>query len=182
MLAKRSLSIIGVLVALLLNSWSNVIAAAFCPRYSSNRDCCVKQLASKPEQVENQSCHHEMGDMAGMEMDDMKMETETSSDSNSDASAQISQAQITSESPGDQVALDFPIEQCPHCWSHSQPTSGSMSVVAGDPAKRLIETDEAPAALNSDWFSAFPILITPSEHGPPGLALPRHVLINVFRI
>jgi uncharacterized protein involved in copper resistance len=167
-------------VALLSSAWGNVIAAAFCPRYASNRDCCVDHAVSKPKQVEHHSsCHHEM---AGMEMDDMQMETETSSDSRTDPSAQNSQAELTSESSTDQVAFELPIEECAHCWSHSQSTSGTASVVTVDASKRLVDTNLPTADFTVAPPSASSILVTPSEHGPPGISLPRHVLINVFRI
>lgn len=181
MSASRALST-GVLVALLLSSWSNVIAAAFCPRYFSNRDCCVKQPSLKPGPVDTHlSCHHEMPDMPGMQMDDTPMETDDTRDSKSDY---INQAlpQSTFESSTDQVAFDLPIEQCAHCWSHSQPTSGSVTVAGADLAKRLVETDSPSGSLSVTSLSTFPMFIAPSEHGPPGISLPRHVLINVFRI
>ena len=176
---KRSSSIVLLLVAFLFSSWSNVIAAGSCPRYLSNRDCCVKHVASQPKQVENKSCRHET---AAIEMADMQMETDASSDSKSDSITHSSQVQPTFESSTDQVAFDLPFEQCAHCWSHSQPTSGSVSTVAVDPSKRLFGIDSPSADLTFSSPSAFPIFITPSEHGPPGTALPRHILINVFRI
>jgi hypothetical protein len=123
-----------------------------------------------------------MADKTAMEMDDMQMETDDSSGSKSDSITQSSPAQSIFKSSVDQVAFDLPTEQCAHCWTHSQPTSGSMTIVAGDPAKRSVEIDSPPAALTLTSLSAFPIFIAPSEHGPPGIALPRHVLINVFRI
>ena len=177
---KRSVFTTLLLLTFLAGAWGNVIAAAFCPRYASNRSCSIKHIVHQPKQVDSpSSCHHEM---AGMEMDGMQMETEAASDSQTDSTAQTSEAQLTSDSSSDQVALDLPIEQCPHCWSHSQPTSGSVTTVAVDPSKRLVETDSPPAALSFVSLSAVQIFIIPSEHGPPGTALSRHVLINVFRI
>lgn len=175
---KRFFSIPILILAFVLSAWGNVIAAAFCPRYASNRDCCVKPVASQPRQVEKSSCHHEM---AGMEMDDMQMETEAFSDSTTDSNAQASPAALTAKSSSDQVALDLPIERCAHCWSHSQPTSGTASVVPVDPSRQLVE-NSPPANSRFALRSVSPISITPSEHSPPGIALPRHVLINVFRI
>jgi hypothetical protein len=180
MMARRSLSTIILVGALLIGAWSNVIAAAFCPRFGSNRACSIEEVTRRSKPVLQQSsCHHEM---VGMEMDDMEMEPETSPDSNSDASTQTSQHDVSFESATAQVALDLPIEQCPHCWSHSQPTSGSSTISAIEPAKRLVETNTPPPNFEFIPSAVFLIALRLSRHGPPGITLPRHVLINVFRI
>jgi hypothetical protein len=171
---KRSQSIVFVVVALLFSAWGNVIAAAFCPRFALNRDCCLEHAAQQAKQVKHQSsCHHEM---AGMDMDDMQMESPP------DTSAQDSPVEPTSESSSEQVALDLPIEQCACCLSHSQTTSGTISVVAIDPSKQLVETNSPPANFAIGLTSAFAGLIVRSDHSPPGPSSPRHVIINVFRI
>ena len=175
---KRSLSIVFVVVALLFSAWGNVIAAAFCPRFALNHDCCLKHGTQPSEQAKHKSsCHHEM---AGMEMDDMQIETEA--DSAPDTGAQNSHGQLPSESASDEVALDLPIEQCACCLSHSQTTSGTVSVVAIDPSKRVVKTNSLPANFVIGLTPAFAEMIGPSEHGPPGPSSPRHVIINVFRI
>jgi hypothetical protein len=175
---KRFLSIVFVVVALLFSAWANVIAAAFCPRFMPNGDCCLKRGAQQAKQVKHESsCHHEM---AAMEMDDKQMETEA--DSAPDTSAQNSKVELPSESSSDEVALYLPIEQCACCLSHSQTTSGTVSVVAIDPSKRLVDTNSLPANFTIGSTSALAGLILPSEHSPPGQSTPRHVIINVFRI
>jgi hypothetical protein len=175
---KQSLAIVFVVVALLFSAWGNVLAAAFCPRFMLNRDCCLKRGAQPSKHVKHESsCHHEM---AGMKMDDMQMETEA--DSAPDTSAQNSQVEVPSESSSDEVALDRPIEQCACCLSHSQTTSGTVSVVAIDPSKRLVGTNSLPANFVIGLSPAFAEMIVPSEHGPPGPSSPRHIIINVFRI
>jgi hypothetical protein len=174
-MTKRSLSIVLVVVALLFSAWGNVLAAAFCPRFALNRDCCLKHEATqKAKQVKHDSsCHH---DMAGMEMDDMQME------SVADTSAQDSLEELIPESSNERVALDLPIEPCAHCLGHSPTTSGTVSVVAIDPSKRLVKTNSLPANFAIDLTGAFADLIVPSEHSPPIPSSPRHVIINVFRI
>jgi hypothetical protein len=175
---KRSLSIVFVVLALLFSAWGNVIAAAFCPRFALNRDCCLKDGAQQAKQAKHSSsCHHEM---AGMKMDDMQMEPEAVSVP--DLNAHDLQVQLSSESSSDISGLDLPSEPCTHCMSHSQTTSGTVSVVAIDPSKRLVETNSLPANFAVDLTPAFADLIVPSEHSPPGPSSPRHVLINVFRI
>jgi len=172
---KRSIAIVFVVVALLCSAWGNVLAAAFCPRFELSRDCCFN---GRVRQVKHpSSCHHEM---AGMEMDDMQMETEA--DSAPDTSAQTSKAELSSESSSDIAGLGLPIEPCAHCGSHSQTTSGNISVAAIDPSKRLVETNSLPASFSIDLTRAFADLIVPSEHSPPSPSSPRHVIINVFRI
>ena len=175
---KRSLSIVFIVVALLFSAWGNVIAAAFCPRFLLNRDCCLKHTAQSPMDSKHESSgHHEM---AGMEMDDMEMETEAGSAP--DTCAQNSLAQLPSEPSSDVVALDLPIEQCACCLSHSQTTLGTVSVVPIDPSKRLVETNSLPANFAIGLTAAVAELIVPSEHSPPGPSSPRHIIINVFRI
>jgi hypothetical protein len=181
---RRSLAIILLVGVFLLGAWGNVIAAAFCPRYRMNRDCCLKQAAQRSKQVEHQSsCHHEM---AGLEMDEMQMGNMQMENETPSASAAASLAKdlpvLTPESSSEQGAFDLPVEACTHCLTHSQPASGTATVVAVDPSKRLIETKPPPACFEAALSSAFSISITPLEHGPPGESLPRHVLINVFQI
>jgi hypothetical protein len=176
---RQTFSMAVLIVAFVLSAWGNVIAASFCPRYALNRECCVKHIVSQPKEVESSSCHHEM---AGMEMDDMQMETEAAQDPSTDSNAQSSKAEEALESSNDQVAFDLPIEQCAHCWSHSQPTLGTVSVVAADPSKQLVETSSPRADSQFGLPSVSPVSISPTEHSPPGFTLPRHVLINVFRI
>jgi len=185
---RWSLAIILLVVAFLLSAWGNAIAAAFCPRYV-NHVCCARHSAHQSMRVVDQSsCHHH--EMAGMKMDDTEMapnmqaQAEAGSDLEAEAGAtgETSQVESTSDSSGNEVAFDLPIETCGHCWMHSQPTSGTAAVVAADPSKRLIEAD---APLKNCAFAlpaALPVPIKPSEHGPPGASFPRHVLINVFRI
>ncbi|MDX6445623.1 MAG: hypothetical protein QOH71_2697 [Blastocatellia bacterium] len=185
---KRSLSIILLTLAFLFSAWGNVIGAAFCPRYL-HRVCCatdsVKQ--SKPVVVQP-SCHHH--EMAGMEMDDaerspdMQAQSGESPDIEGDPeqTSETSQVESGSDASGNPVAFDLPVETCGHCWVHSQPASGSANVVAVDPSKRIIDTDALSTNDALVLRSALPVRVEPSEHGPPGNSIPRHVLINVFQI
>jgi hypothetical protein len=182
---KRSVSILLLVVALLLSAWGNVIAAAFCPRYAFNLECCLKHSAARAKKVEHKSsCQHEMTDMEmdDMRMDNMQMERKDPSESAADSIVENSPIEFTAENSSDQLAFDLPMEACAHCWSHSQPTSGAVASVAVDPSKRLVETDAPPANLAVALPSGFPATITPPEHGPPGNSFRRHVLISVFRI
>jgi len=185
LMRKRSLSIVLLTSAFLFSAWSNVIGAAFCPRYM-NRVCCARPSAHRLTPVIDQSsCHHH--EMAGMKMDqsekalDMQEQSGASSDFEvgADATKATSQPEPTSSN---EVAFDLPVETCGHCWMHSQLTSGTAMVLAVDPSKRIIETDAPLTKCALALPSTLPASIKPSEHGPPGNSFPRHVLINVFRI
>jgi hypothetical protein len=180
---KRSFSITFLVVAFLFSSWSNVIAAAFCPRYSSNRNCHVQQRQAKKVDHKS-SCHHEMADMerGDMQMNNVEMETGAAPETADNSIAENPSVQFATESSGEPVAIDFPTEPCGHCWIHSQPSSGTATVVAVDSSKRLVETTAPPANFVDALPSAFAVPIVPLEHGPPGNSFPRHVLISVFRI
>jgi hypothetical protein len=180
---KRSFSLTLLVFAFLFSSWSNVIAAAFCPRYSSSRDCHIQQRQTK--QVEQKSsCQHEMADMevGDMQMDDTNMESEAASETSDNSIPKSPPVQIATDSSSEQLAIDFPTEPCGHCWMHSQPSSGTAAIVAVDPSRRLVETNAPPANYLVVLRSPSAVPILPLEHGPPGTSFPRHVLINVFRI
>jgi len=180
---KRSFSITLLVVAFLFSAWSNVIAAAFCPRYSSSRNCHIQQRQIK--QVEHKSsCQHEMADMemGDMQMDDTNMDSEAASETSDNSIPEIPPVQIATDSSSEQLTIDFPTEPCGHCWMHSQPSSGTATSVAVDPSRRLVETSAPPADFVAALPSAFAVPIMPLEHSPPGNSLPRHVLISVFRL
>jgi hypothetical protein len=179
---KRSFSIILLVVAFLFIARSNVIAAAFCPRYMSSRNCHIQQ---QPQQVEHKSsCQHEIPDMVmgDMKMDDTAMESEAATEIAANSIAENPSISVATESSAEQVAIDFPAKPCGHCWMHSQPISGTATLVAVDPSKRMVETSARPADFVVTLPSAFTISIIPLEHGPPGISFPRYVLISVFRI
>jgi hypothetical protein len=185
---KRSFSTVLLILAFLFSAWSNVIGAAFCPGYL-HRACCapVSVKQSKPA-IDQSPCHHH--EMAGMEMDDAEMSPEMQAQSernpdvedDPDQTSQTSQVESNYYSSGNPVAFDLPVETCGHCWLHSQPVSGSATVVAVDPSKRMIDTDASLTNCALVLRCALPVRVGPSEHGPPGNSIPRHVLINVFRI
>src|SRR5437773_3609122 len=185
---KRSLSIFVLAITLLFSVWSNVIAAAFCPRYL-NRVGCVRH--SDPQSklvVVKSSCHHH--EMAGMIMDDTQMgmdmqtEAEAASDlkTNTDSTNEASRTERTSDLLSNEVAFDFPVDACAHCWSHSQPKSGAVGAAVLNPAKQVVDTHAPLTKVVLTLSSSLPVPITTSGHGPPGNSFPRHVLINVFRI
>lgn len=114
---------------------------------------------------------------------DMQAQSGESADieDDSEQTSETSQVESDSDSSGNPVAFDLPVETCGHCWVHSQPASGA-NVVAVDPSKRTIDTDALSTNDALVLRSALPVRVEPSEHGPPGNSIPRHVLINVFQI
>ena len=146
---------IGLLVvALLLGTWGNVMAACVCPLMNHS---CQTGPSHMPVLKQQSSCQHEMP----MTVDGLIMEKP--SDNVSDCSIL--------ESPNKQFR-----------FMYSQSLSGTAMVVAVDQARRLIEAD-APLDNSAIALSlAFPIPINPLEHGPPGILFPRHLLISVFRV
>lgn len=180
---KRSFSITLLVFAFLFSSWSNVVSAAFCPRYSSSRNCHIQEQQAKPVEPKP-SCRHEMADMemGDMQMDDTNGNGQVAPETADSSIPEDSPVQIATDSSSQQPAIGFPTEPCGHCWMHSQPASAVALVVAVAPSKRLIETNAPPADFVVALPSAFAVPIMPLEHGPPGNSFPRHVLIRVFRI
>ena len=179
---KRSLSTIVLAITLLLSAWSNVIAAASCPRYLNSVGSVRHAGPQSKWVVGKSSCHHH--EMAGMTMDDTQMEAETVSDlkTNADSTGEASQIELTSDFLNNEAAFDFPLEGCAHCWIHSQPTSGAVAAAVLNPAKQVVETDAPLTNVALAIPSSLPVSIRASEHGPPGNSFPRHLLLNVFRI
>jgi len=167
---------IGFLVgAFLVGAWGNLIAAAFCPRFLSDRDCSIQHLVSQPKPAQHQpSCHQTMDNAA------MQMERKASA-SAAEHSNHALATRLTAPSSTNQAAFELPTDKCAHCWNHSQPTSGTAYTAALDSSQRSIDRDFPQANFNHTSVAS-PISIIPLEHGPPGISLPRHVLINVFRI
>ena len=175
---KRSAAMVLLVVSLLVSAWGNVIAASFCPQYGITRDNCFTRASHKPMHVEavhvgqEPSCHREMADMNSDSTDSLIENSESSESVES----------ITLMMPTGASVVNVPTQTCGHCWMHSQAASGSSTLDSADPLMRLTETKAAPTNLVLASPSDFTLTITPLEHGPPGNAFPRHLLINVFRI
>jgi hypothetical protein len=180
---KRRISIIILLVAFLFSAWGNVIAASFCPGYLA-RNCSLKHDARQTTQVAREFCHHDMAgmDMGDMKMDDMQIDEDSAQESEAPSIVETPPTVAVTESSIDQVTVEVPAGPCGHCWMHSQPSSATGTIAMVNPSQRSVEAI-APAAEMAVALG-FPnrTATGPSEHSPPGNSLPRHVLINVFRI
>ena len=185
LMSKRGLLIFLLTFAFLLSAWGNVIAVAFCPRYLSNCAFSIRPSSQETRQVDrNASCHHEMAEMemSDGQMDETEMQSEADVKTLNNSVADAPPIQVETETSTQRIVIDRPAETCGHCWMHSQPASGAATLVAVDPATRLIDTDAPPAECAVTLAHDLTVSIAPQEHGPPGNFLPRHVLINVFRI
>ena len=167
--------------SLLLSAWGNVIGACFCLRYSMDHDHRLSQRSHMPLVRQESSCNHEMSDMKmdGVRMDDLEMESQVLS---SPARNLTNRMQPTSQDSTDHAVLESPGERCGHCLMYSAPASAGATLVALNPANRLLETEAPLVKLEVTLSPPLSISIIPSEHGPPGNLFPRHILISVFRI
>ena len=149
-------------IALLFSQGANVLVAALCPHLRSPSEPCITQT---PEP--NLSLEH---------MDHMEMD---STESESVSEEEPSDSSETSE----RVALTQPTGTCPHCAMHSRSSTNPASFREIETAKRTSDLNISllvePIVFEHE--SSAPILAS-RAHGPPGSELPRHVLINVFRI
>ena len=176
---NRSAAIVLLVVSLLVSAWGNVIAASFCPQYGITRDNCFTQASHKPIHVEavhvgqEPSCHREMADMNSDSTDNMPIENSELSES---------AESFTLIMPAGASVVNMPTQKCGHCWMHSQAASGSTTLGSVGPLMRLTETKAAPTNLVLASPDFHTVTIAQLDHGPPGTAFPRHLLINVFRI
>lgn len=153
---NQSLSAGVLLLALLLSTWGNVLAAALCPHLKQDHSCC-------PAQVSHDSAHHEMADdmqMSGMEMPP--------------AAAQETKADVVSR----------PVEACAHCVGHSQAPTLPLTPGGAAPTNHSRQL-AAPLAVSplGSRLTLFGDEIVSRPHAPPERgSSARHILIGVFRI
>ena len=152
---KRFLTTTVLATALLFSQGGNFLVGALCPHLRSGMASCKTQLAEPP------MSHEDMGHMGHMEM-------EHKTPPNPDT---------------DSVALGQPIGPCPHCAVHSRTTPNTASLRETEAAKRSADLN-----IPLHFSRVAPVTVTPvavlttRAHGPPGEAIPRHILINTFRI
>lgn len=148
-------------VALLFSQGANVLVAALCPHLRSPAEPCLTQ-APKTDSDHQHMDHTEMDSSEGESV-----------------SAEPSASGERSEG----VALSQPVGACPHCAMHSRTSFNPASFREIETAKRTSDLS-IPLLVESIIFehvSGAPNRVS-RAHGPPGSELPRHVLINVFRI
>lgn len=173
---------------LVMGSLGQVFAAAFCPRMLG-RDCCPTKTANDQHSVPshqhmqgmamdtlaNESLPMNSTDMEGMVMDDAKV------------SPSLVINEVTPLSTSEEVIpankLELPIDACTHCMSHSGMQNAPVSSVSVTDQSKDLGSVPLPV-------SKFPVRSAmtlsqsglPREHAPPGITVPRHILISVFLI
>lgn len=148
-------------VALLFSQGANVLVAALCPHLRSPGEPCITQ-APKTDSNHEHMDHTEMDSSEG---------------------ESVSAEPSTFGETPDGVSLSHPVGSCPHCAMHSRSSTNPASFREIETAKRTSDLNISllvePIVFEHE--SSAPILAS-RAHGPPGSELPRHVLINVFRI
>lgn len=152
-MSKRLISTTLLSFALLFAQGGNLLIAALCPHLRTGTMRC-----DAPAQEPAMDHHH----MSEMQMDQDSEELPLDSDA---------------------PALGRPTGNCTHCAVHSRTTSGVFSVRLVEAAKRTMSL-----AVPLVFRGPVPAMSQPQEllaarsHGPPGSTIPRHILIDVFRI
>jgi hypothetical protein len=153
---RRLTSFFGItLLALLVSGWSNVLAAAICPKTPAMA-ACPMQTGNKPT-----SSHEamEMGEIGDMQMTPAVAEDEAN-------------------------ALEQPMGSCPHCFKQpEQPSSPVVASKGAEQSKRDPGTIIRQAfKVITPQTATFAPPVSSRQHAPPQASTPRHVLINVFLI
>ena len=148
-------------VALLFSQGANVLVAALCPHLRSPSEPCISQTR-EPDAIHEHTDH--------MEMDSTESES-------------VSEEPTDSTNTSQGVALSQPTGTCPHCAMHSRSSSSPVSLRETEVAKRAGDLNPplgvGPLVLE---LTSFVPMLASRAHGPPGVEIPRHILINVFRI
>ena len=133
------------------------MVAALCPHLQSGMASCMTTPPAP-------GMSHE--DMGHAGMGHMEMESEPASEPN-----------LTG------LALSQPNDPCSHCAVHSRTNPTTISLREKEAPKRAVNLD-----ILIDVSGAAPVAVSPMAvltsraHGPPGKAVPRHILISIFRI
>lgn len=152
---KRFLAITVLTAALLFSQGGHLLVAALCPHLRAGMVSCDTPPAKAS------MSHEDMGHGGHMEM-----EPEAASHPNPYS-----------------FALGQPIGPCSHCAVHSRTTPNAVSLRETEAARRSIDFN-----IPLNFSSVAPVsvphvaVLTSRAHGPPGEAIPKHILINIFRI
>jgi hypothetical protein len=180
---------ISLALLLVMSSWGNLFAAAFCPRMAGH-NCCETKTADALHG--SQSHHH----MQGMAMDTMV--DSMSMNGNDMPSMTLDHREVPPTSlASDKISLDStsqefaaanrmepPIDACAHCVSHASVQNAPVSSLG---VADHFNKDPAPALARLPRSIAGPAMTLsqlglPNEHAPPGGSTPRYILISVFLI
>ena len=152
---KRFFATTIVALAMVFSHGASVLAAGLCSHLPSNQRSCDSQP------IDSNASHHDM--------DHMQMEPEALG------------------FPGSSTRTIESVEgangSCSHCAVHSRTNGNMSSLQQVYVASR--SHDLTPAVTDSPVTSGFvseALKLPARAHGPPGDAVSKHVLINVFRI
>jgi len=164
----------------------NALAAVFCP-HSSGRQCCLRSLATQPEEPAGMSHNHSHdADMSKMDMSDDAMEM-SGAQTDDTASRLGSEVSFSNTSNGvsdeeNSEAIRQPNDQCSHCMIHSQTNLNySLRPAIENSASDQIIAADVRIELSIPGAAA-PGFIEVHDHGPPGSLAPLYVLVSSFRI
>ncbi|HWN09277.1 MAG TPA: hypothetical protein VNO50_08430 [Pyrinomonadaceae bacterium] len=152
---KRFLVTTVLAAALLFSQVGAFLVAALCPHLQSGTTSCETQLS------EPTMSHEDMGHTGHMEMEQ--------------GQASQPEAEVAS--------LAQPISSCSHCAVHSRTIPKAVSLRQAEAAKRSVDLNIPLQVSRVAPIAASPVaVLTTRAHGPPGDPIPRHILINIFRI
>jgi hypothetical protein len=141
-------------LALLFSQSAGLVVAALCPHLRSDEDSCDIQTTAEPS-------HHAM--------DHTQMEAES--------------AGFSGSQNGAAVVIGKQNGSCSHCAVHSRTNRNTPSSQQSNVPQRL---GELTITLDVARIHLVPASQAPAlssrAHAPPGDLIPRHVLLNTFRI
>lgn len=180
-MTRRPIAIAGLVLALLYGAWGNVVAAAFCPRFSDH-SCCPKHSEHSSAPTASHHAHYQSEPSSSAEDNGMgecaahKSESESAVVSHDSGNSSVDVAEFS-------PALAPPVEDqsCTHCLTHSQPARGRFSI-SSDESNRTSDAEALPITKLPLALHSFAKLLPSYDHGPPGQSHPLFVLHSVFRI
>lgn len=161
-----------------MSGWSEMLAAAFCPHMTQAHSCCLTSAAHVDNRVSPPNTMKTVG-MCGMEMmSDMNPGANPGTNIANEVTNTIGQ-------PFDQLASSQPITSCMHCMGRSNLLIPPTALLSGTVAQSKTIIDVALTTACNPIATFAPIFTLPPRsrpNVPPGVSVPRHVLINIFRI
>lgn len=150
----RFLATTVIALALLFSQSAGLVVAALCPHLRSDKDSCDTQTTAEPT-------HHGVAHT--------QLEAEL--------------AEFSGSQNGDAVTIAKQSGSCSHCAVHSRTNRNTASSEQSNVPQRL---NELTITLGIARIHLVPASQAPAwsarAHGPPGDIIPRHVLLNTFRI
>ncbi len=153
---RRFVATTVIALALLFSQSAVLFMAALCPHVRADKDSCDTLIEAEPT-------HHDM--------DHMQLGAESNS------------AGFSGSQTGEAVAIGKQNGSCSHCAVHSRTNRNTASSQRSNVPQRV---GELTIALGIAGIHLVPAsrgaALSSRAHGPPGDAIPRHVLLNTFRI